>query len=859
MKKNVQTTHTAPHYTYFVLCLTWTTCIFLSVMGCTKRHNDGEQVEIIKNKRNEQQEQKAKEAATKIQTAYRKYTTEKKYKKAATKIQTAYRKYTTEKKYKEAKEAATKIQTAYRKCAAEKKYKEAKEAATKIQTAYRKYTTEKKYKEAATKIQTAYRKCAAEKKYKKAATEIQTAYRKYTAEKKYKEAATKIQTAYRKCAAEKKYKEAKEAATKIQTAYRKYTTEKKYKEAAAKTQTAYRKYTAEKKYKEAATKIQTAYRKYTAEKKNRDASTKIQTKIREPLVHRRAAQLHVSNDEGEFQKIEASELIEAAHKDEKEGALQKVEGVEKTSTEEWIKTNGAPTCLSILRRTALPSLLILGGGSIWWQNQTWQAQEGELTSNVHAVPLEIAEAHKNSSSISITHSDEGKNGPESIENLTLIPFPPIRAGKGSQNGTRAERRWMIPNFFTNKLGGVSPIFSCIHFPNSFIAPNMILLRIYLSKKIKLNNVANKKYKEAATKFQAEISEYAERKKLSTAKEAATKIQTAYRKYTAEKKYKEAKEAATKIQTAYRKCAAEKKYKEATKTQAKNREALVHRRAAQLHVHNDDAGRALQKVEDSEWIEAAQLHVSKDANEGAFQNNNSGNASGTSPIIEAKDSDPLTSSHMRQFIEKYHFTAEFEKSEKKFKVGGSTPKCTFYYKQDDELKHCIYIACANDSAEENYTTSYITSGEQSIDIVLKAVQEHYKEMENYHKRIFILLQQLSREHWTILNINVNLDRHNTSAIHYDSRGKFVSTCANTFNAFSNLLRDKEKQSGNSCIETTLQNCFSKDVYQSEATGTQKFWDNHNCGRYALLKLINLLEPDPSIKSIDEINQYRVSSP
>jgi IQ calmodulin-binding motif len=196
---------------------------------------------------------------------------------------------------------------------------------------------------------------------------------------------------------------------------------------------------------------------------------------------------------------------------------------------------------------------------------------------------------------------------------------------------------------------------------------------------------------------------------------------------------------------------------------------------------------------------------------------------------------LASSEMRKYIttELPYFTASADT----FSTGG-TERPLFLYKEN------VYIALAHN--KETGDSKACTSGEESLSKVLEAIKKHLdSKTENNEAPIKILipLQQISKAHWTLLEINMSsLTGSDATATHYDSKGQVSLS----------HLRDVVCPKAKRRITEWVQQYFPYVKKVSfEYDGVQH--DRHNCGRYTLIKLRSFLNPEAQRLSLADINK------
>ena len=195
---------------------------------------------------------------------------------------------------------------------------------------------------------------------------------------------------------------------------------------------------------------------------------------------------------------------------------------------------------------------------------------------------------------------------------------------------------------------------------------------------------------------------------------------------------------------------------------------------------------------------------------------------------------------------------FEASKDTFLSGG-VRKATFFFWQDSNSGDNTYIALANDYDYQEIAQGikYLQSGEQSVAIVLSKIKEHLETIcrgTGGSTQILIPLQQLDKEHWTLLEIvlgpsNKSGGRTNTIAKCYDSKG--WASNSNFVDFWVNARRIVYVKS---CVNEQ----FGVDI-EWIREGKQGVIDGHNCGRYTLIKMGQLLRVKNAPDSIDGINR------
>jgi hypothetical protein len=200
---------------------------------------------------------------------------------------------------------------------------------------------------------------------------------------------------------------------------------------------------------------------------------------------------------------------------------------------------------------------------------------------------------------------------------------------------------------------------------------------------------------------------------------------------------------------------------------------------------------------------------------------------------------LGSSELRRYI--VSELLDFKASEATLDFG-NTGRPIFFYKEDaGPNKERVYIALAHNSDFDDLATA--KGGERRLSKVLEDIKKHLGDVPSYS--ILIPLQQTSKAHWTLLEIKKSTSlAASVSVTHYDSK----SRCSLSY------LRDISTTKAWPRIKKCVQKTFSvefklKRVYDDK----QGFWDFHNCGRYVLIKLRHLLDPEAKALSLENIDR------
>jgi hypothetical protein len=202
---------------------------------------------------------------------------------------------------------------------------------------------------------------------------------------------------------------------------------------------------------------------------------------------------------------------------------------------------------------------------------------------------------------------------------------------------------------------------------------------------------------------------------------------------------------------------------------------------------------------------------------------------------------LNSGTMRECIKKL---GEFKESELTFESGGVTKPAFFYEKNSNSgEKTYVALACNKEPGDRNAQCS----GEQSISIVLQnIIDDLNKDKNTSNAKILIPLQQIGKQHWTLLAIMLTKkestsgnDEYTAEATHYDSKGLL------------NKTRDLWSV-GKKYVDKCVKDNFPDATVEYKYSGEQGLLDHHNCGRYTLIKLLALINSDQPHKKLATIN-------
>jgi hypothetical protein len=219
-----------------------------------------------------------------------------------------------------------------------------------------------------------------------------------------------------------------------------------------------------------------------------------------------------------------------------------------------------------------------------------------------------------------------------------------------------------------------------------------------------------------------------------------------------------------------------------------------------------------------------------------QGNTARDAAVAPEYIQKRTNKQLDSSDMRYVITTLVGVSQ---SQGTFDSGGVC-KNNFFYKNDSASGQKTYISLAHD--EKGNDAQRTQCGERSISEVLAEIKKLISDQGKdsiQNSQILILLQQIEKAHWTLLEINTNP----LSAKNHDSKAPI---------SLSRIVDWWDK-------ELTVECAVNKEfgvTMEYQYSGTQRIQDHHNCGRYALMRLqelIGLTTPDESKKGLEEINQ------
>ncbi|MFM2428491.1 MAG: hypothetical protein RL012_375 [Bacteroidota bacterium] len=329
---------------------------------------------------------------------------------------------------------------------------------------------------------------------------------------------------------------------------------------------------------------------------------------------------------------------------------------------------------------------------------------------------------------------------------------------------------------------------------------------------------NARKQESAERTRIEAEELAKKKA-----EAATTIQYALRDHNTNKQ-SEREQAATIIQHALR---------DHNTRKSSGGQAL-------LNSADEDDGRS--KDEDNSWTEDEDNSWTEDD-----LSNYSGNiAEENSGSTKINSQSCLPSWAMRKYI--IENLPGFEASEATFNTGGVDRPRFFYKKEVGRSERMVYIALAHNKRENDAAAE--ESGERSLQVVLDDIKKDLAERKTTTQplpstSILIPLQQISKKHWTLLEIHVSASLEGgVAATHYDSK-RLLSFSRTKDTLFSNAGKR---------ITAWVQEAFSTESkVEFKYCGEQGVNDCINCGRYTLIRLRRLLDPETPELSLEEINR------
>jgi myosin heavy subunit len=327
---------------------------------------------------------------------------------------------------------------------------------------------------------------------------------------------------------------------------------------------------------------------------------------------------------------------------------------------------------------------------------------------------------------------------------------------------------------------------------------------------------NARKQESAERTRIEAEELAKKKA-----EAATTIQYALRDHNTNKQ-SEREQAATIIQHALR---------DHNTRKSSGGQAL-------LNSADEDDGRI--KDEDNSWTEDEDNSWTEDD----FSNYSGNIAEENSGSTKIDSRSCLPSWAMRKYI--IENLPGFEASEATFNTGGVDRPRFFYKKEVGRSERMVCIALAHNKRENDAGAE--KSGERSLQVVLNDINEYLAIRPSSAETptsILIPLQQISKKHWTLLEIHVSASLEGgVAATHYDSK-RLLSFSRTKDTLFSNAGER---------ITAWVQEAFSTESkVEFKYCGEQGVNDCINCGRYTLIRLRRLLDPETPELSLEEINR------
>lgn len=162
--------------------------------------------------------------------------------------------------------------------------------------------------------------------------------------------------------------------------------------------------------------------------------------------------------------------------------------------------------------------------------------------------------------------------------------------------------------------------------------------------------------------------------------------------------------------------------------------------------------------------------------------------------------------------------------------------------------------ANTSQEDGTSREALQSGEQSIHTVLKEIKDNFdKDNGLASSKILVLLQQLGRAHWVLVEINTEKQIPGNTSITPQSRT--TATYHDSKNAFAGTIRNWGDSNSMTTIEEAIRMNFGDGTPVARIySGKQGPWDNVNCGRYTLEKLMEIAR-DSFVDSMSDANTHR----
>ncbi len=152
----------------------------------------------------------------------------------------------------------------------------------------------------------------------------------------------------------------------------------------------------------------------------------------------------------------------------------------------------------------------------------------------------------------------------------------------------------------------------------------------------------------------------------------------------------------------------------------------------------------------------------------------------------------------------------------------------------------YVALANTSKEGGTSREALQSGEQSIHTILKEIKDNFdKTSELASSKILVPLQQLGREHWVLLAIETKKQESDIASM--NTQPQTTATYHDSKDAIIGTMRNWGDGESMATIEEAVKGHFGSDIQvRREYSGKQVWFDNNNCGRHTLEKLVEIMK-------------------
>ena len=211
---------------------------------------------------------------------------------------------------------------------------------------------------------------------------------------------------------------------------------------------------------------------------------------------------------------------------------------------------------------------------------------------------------------------------------------------------------------------------------------------------------------------------------------------------------------------------------------------------------------------------------------------------------------LDAGHVLQYIKQLGFKASNEIFQ--YGMEGQT-RNMFFHKKDTGTGENTYITLANDTDNKDGENRQNLNGTENLDQILDSIAKEHMKVTG-PKKILIGLQQTQKKHWTLLEIYLKPNEKSqdkactVTATHYDSKGTVGGTCADI--VFKCIGRSRTNY-----VEQCVKKYFPDTEHVNyQYSGDQSTWDHHNCGRYMLAKMTNLIYPEEEkARTISDINK------